>query len=200
MGLTSSGDFTCGETDKALEGIEGVQKSVDDALCEDRGGGPIALTEKMEEVLQSLRNYGIIASSKKLEMGSKVAFSDCVIEGKVDGISITPDPERIRAVVGAREPRCRKEVECYLGQIRALAKWFPKLNISTPNISNNLTKGKHFVWDQLMKEEFEAVKEQLKSPNVLSPFDMRKKTFLYTDAARLEGLGFILIQENEEGE
>ena len=62
MGLTSSGDFTCADTDKALEDIEGVQKSVDDALCEDRGCGSTALTAKVEEVLQSLRNYGIIAS------------------------------------------------------------------------------------------------------------------------------------------
>ena len=169
---------------------------MDDVLCEDKGGGPKALTAKVEEVLQSLRKHGIIASSKKLEMGSTIAFGDCIIEGKEEDISITPDPERIRAVIVAREPRCRKEVECYLGQIPALAKWFPKPNISTPNISNNLTKGKHFLWDSLMKEEFEAVKEQLKNPSILSPFNMEKKTYLHTDASRLEGLGFILIQEN----
>ena len=30
-------------------------------------------------------------------------FGDCIIEGKEDGISIIPDPERFKAVVGARE-------------------------------------------------------------------------------------------------
>ena len=81
--------------------------------------------------------------------------------------------------------------------VRALAKWFPKLNVSTPNISANLTKGRHFQWDDLMQSEFEAVKEQLKEPSVLSPFAMNRKTLLYTDASRLQGLGFILIQEDE---
>ena len=93
----------------------------------------------------------IIASAKKLEMGSRIEFRDFVIEGKEEGKSITPNPERIRAVIGAKEPRSRKEVACYLGQIRASAKWFPRLNVSTPNTLSILTKGKHFLGDSNMQ-------------------------------------------------
>ena len=70
----------------------------------------------MEEVLESFRKHGIIASAKKLAIGSKLEFGDFIIEGKEDGITITPNPDRIRAVMAAREPRNRKETECYLGQ------------------------------------------------------------------------------------
>ena len=37
-------------------------KSVDDALCEDKGLGPYALTATVEEVLKAFRKRGIIAS------------------------------------------------------------------------------------------------------------------------------------------
>ena len=33
MGLSSRGDFTCVDTDNTIENVEGIQKSVDDALC-----------------------------------------------------------------------------------------------------------------------------------------------------------------------
>ena len=90
-------------------------------------------------------------------------------------MTITPNPDSIRAVIAAREPRCRKEVECYLGQICALTKWFPRLNVRATNTSATLTKGRHFEWDSSMQDEFNAVKEQLKEPSILSHFDMNKK-------------------------
>ena len=145
MGLISSGNFTCEKTDKAIENMEGVHKSVDDVMCEDKGGGKVALVGKVEEVLQRFRKHGIIASAKKLGKGPKLEFGDFIVEGKEEGVIITPNPDRIRAVMAAREQMSRKEVECNLGQVRALAKWFPRLNVSTPNISANLTKGNNFL-------------------------------------------------------
>ena len=58
-------------------------------------------------------------------------------------------------------------------------------------------KGKQFEWTTQMREEYMKVKELLGNPAVLSPFDKNRVTQLYTDASRVQGLGFILIQEDE---
>ena len=47
MGMISSGDFTCEKTDEAIEDIDGVHKSVDDVLCEDKGEGEEAIVDKV---------------------------------------------------------------------------------------------------------------------------------------------------------
>ena len=83
----------------------------------------------------------------------------------------------------------KKEVECYLGQVRALAAWFPEIGISTPFINSYLRKGVHFQWTAKLQKEFDAVKISLSRPSVLSPFDLDKKTVLYCDASRLNGHG-----------
>ena len=53
MGLAPSGDYACCLTDQALEKVKNVIKSVDDALCEDKGWGPYGLVGIVEEVLKA---------------------------------------------------------------------------------------------------------------------------------------------------
>ena len=121
-----------------------------------------------------------------------------MIDASEGEVKIIPNPERIKAVMGQVEPTSRKEVESYLGQVHALAHWFPNLNISTPNIQEAIKKGKHFSWDGMQQAEFEAVKTLLANPAILSPFDKDRSTFLYTDAARKGGMGFVLIHTRME--
>ena len=164
MGLAPSGDFACYHTDEALKEVENMMKSVDDALCEDKGMGPQALTDTVEKVLRAFRKYGIIASSKKLVMGHSVEFGDTFITGEADGVKITPNVARIKVIREMRRLRSRKEVQIYLGTVRSLIKWFPDLNISTCNISDSITKGKVFDWSDIMEEEFLEIQRKLGSP------------------------------------
>ena len=98
MGLAPSGNYACQITDQALEGIPNVVKSVDDALCEDRGRDPKALIATIEHVLLAFRKHGIIASAKKLHVGSSAEFGDAIIVGEADGVQITPNRQRIHAL------------------------------------------------------------------------------------------------------
>ena len=98
MGLAPSGDYACCLTVQALEGIGNVIKSVDDALCEDKGYGPYKLVATVEEVLRAFRKYGIIASSKKLIIGNSVEFGDAVICGSSEGVTIAQNMSRISAI------------------------------------------------------------------------------------------------------
>ena len=104
MGIAPSGNYACQITDQALEGIPNVVKSVDDALCEDRGRDPKALIATIEHVLLAFRKHGIIASAKKLHVGSSDEFGDSIIVGGAEGVQITLDPQRIKVLREIRQP------------------------------------------------------------------------------------------------
>ena len=97
----------------------------------------------LEEVFISFRKHRIIASAKKLCVGSRVEFGDAIIIGGPEGVKIVPNPQRIQALPEIRRPRRRKEVQVYRGTMRSLIKWFPSLNISTPNIGTSILKGRY---------------------------------------------------------
>ena len=59
-----------------------------------------------------------------------------------------------------------------------------------------LKKGNASVWEKEHEEEF----NNITSPTIAKPFDDGKDTILLTDASRLHGLGYALIQKSRKGE
>ena len=60
-----------------------------------------------------------------------------------------------------------------------------------------LRKEVPFIWDQTLQAELEGIKQILKSPLGLKPFNKKWTTELYTDYSS-RGVGFSLTQENPE--
>ena len=58
-----------------------------------------------------------------------------------------------------------------------------------------LRKDPPYVWDKNLQAEFDGVKQILKSPMGLKPFNKAWKTILYTDYSA-KGVRFALTQEN----
>ena len=63
-----------------------------------------------------------------------------------------------------------------------------------------LKKGNAWVWEKGHEEEFSKIKNLLTSPTIAKSFDDTKDTILLTDASRLHGLGYALVQKNRKGE
>ena len=59
-------------------------------------------------------------------------------------------------------------------------------------------KGEHFQWTQQRREAFERVKQLLCEETTLAYFDPDKKTRLYVDGSKKDGVGSILAQYNSE--
>ena len=127
-----------------------------------------------------------------------VDFGDAVISGSKEGGTIVPNISRINAIRNMRRARTKKELQVNLGTVRSLLKWFPDLNTSTPNIADFVTQGKRYSWTAMIEEEFLEVQRNVGSPAILSPFDKTRKTYLYTDASRINGVGFLLLQEDKK--
>ncbi|QQP58215.1 Uncharacterized protein FKW44_003459 [Caligus rogercresseyi] len=56
-----------------------------------------------------------------------------------------------------------------------------------------------FLWTNDHSKAFQEVKDSLVSPPILTTFNPKRKTMVQTDASRLNGLGYILLQEDEQG-
>ena len=63
-----------------------------------------------------------------------------------------------------------------------------------------LKKGNAWVWEKEHEEEFNKIKNLLTSPTIAKPFDDAKETILLTDASRLHGLEYALVQKSRKGE
>ena len=69
MGLTSSGEF-CARTDKALAGIPGVHKLVDDVIV--YGKDADELMDRVKQVFKRCEEWGITFSKEKYQFGEEV--------------------------------------------------------------------------------------------------------------------------------
>merc|ERR1711947_39983 len=77
--------------------------------------------------------------------------------------------------------------------------YIPNYQHSVDQMQSLLRKDTPYVWDKNLQAEFNGVKQILKSPMGLKPFNKAWKTILYTDYSA-KGVGFALTQENPEGE
>ena len=71
--------------------------------------------------------------------------------------------------------------------------------MNTTKLCALLKKGITFNWPAEHEDEFEETKIILTSPLVVKYFDPKLQTSLLTDASSLNGLGFILLQHEEDG-
>lgn len=72
----------------------------------------------------------------------------------------------------------------------------PDLAQITKGMRSLLKKDTAYVWSPEISEEFDKARELLSSPMLVHPFDPQLETHLLTDASRLHGLGYMLIQYN----
>ena len=194
MGLVSSSDEWCRRSDEAIKGITGVQKIVDDILiC---GQTEEAVISKMREVLQRCRQHQITISNRKLTLAREVKFAGYIVSDK----GVTPDPDKVKAILEFKTPTDVTGVRSFLGMANQLGHFIPDLTHMTQNIRDLLKKGIAFQWLPEHQKEFETAKRQLASDMVVKYFDPKLPTELLTDASKLQGLGFALVQREPNGQ
>ena len=195
MGLKSSSDEFCFRTDQALGDLlnDWLLKIVDDMLIQ--APTKELLFDRLNVVLERCRAAGIKLSKKKLAMGQSIKFAGFV----VSATGVKPDPDKVAAIAKFPAPRNITEVRSFLGLVNQLGAFIPDLSAMTPTIRSLLKKNNAFVWLPQHQAEFEVAKQHLCSPMVVQPFDVNLQTELLTDASRLHGLGFALLQREPNG-
>ena len=194
MGLSCSSDELCARSDKALEGIGGCLKLVDDILV--FAPDIEMLQVRIKRVLQRCRDHGIMISQKKLRYGTSVEFAGHLVSAE----GVAPHPKRLEVIAQFPVPRNIKDMRSFLGSANQLGRFTPDLAQVGSELRTLLQKEVNWNWLPQHQAVFEKTKAILTSAPVVQIFNKGLKTELLTDASRLHGMGFALIQRDQDNQ
>ena len=193
MGLSSSSDEWCRHSDRVVEGFSWCRKIVDDILI--WASTPSELESRICEVVQRCKDLHVTLSRSKFQVDPLLKFAGCVVSAS----GITPDPDRISALVNFPTPSDQTSVRSFLGLCNQLAFFIPDYQHHTVSLRQLTGKGHSFLWLPEHQVEFDKLESILSSNLVVRHFDQSKPVYPLTDASRLFGLGYALGHMEADG-
>ena len=103
---------------------------------------------------------------------------------------IEVDKNKVRAMLEARPPRNKKELQSLIGKVYFLMKAFSPLL--------KLKLAEDFIWGEEQQKAFDQIKESLTTPPVLTPTAFCRSLKLYILATN-DYIGSLLAQDAEDG-
>lgn len=172
-----------------LEGIEGVEFSIDDILI--HAENYEKLTDITKTVIQRLFNAGLKLNREKcLFNQTRVKFLGHIVTAG----GLQADPEKLEAIIRLKTPSTKLQLQRALGMITYLGKFVPNLSDVTAPLRKLLTKEVEWVWDAEQEEAFQKIKGLMMSPPILIYYDVNAPVTLSVDASS-HALGAVLLQQ-----
>ena len=134
MGLVFSGDEFCARTDRALAGITGVFKLVDDILI--YGESHEELLHCIKLVFQRCSEWEILLSKKKYQFGPVVQFAGYIVSE--EGTKI--NPELVAAIAKFPAPKDITNLRSLIGLVN-------QFNNQNPDLKHAMVS-----WQGLLKK------------------------------------------------
>ena len=193
FGISAAPEFFQRQMEKILEGEEGVVCMMDDVLV--FGDTQEVHNLRLKSVLKRLEGAGLTLNKKKCEFGvDRVQFLGHVVSGE----GIEADPEKVRAIREMNPPNNRRELKRFLGMVGYLSKFCAKLAQLQDPLRPLLGKEYDWVWGGAQIQAFNAIKGEIMSTPVLTPFRLGEKHRLTADASK-SSLGAALLQSDGKG-
>ena len=189
MGLNASSDEWCRRSDAVIQDIEGTLKIVDDILV--MGTSLKDLKERVTQVLTRCREHNVAISKKKFKIGTHMKFAGHIVSAE----GVRPDPGTVSAIAQFPRPKDKTELRRFLGLANQLGGFHPDIAHLSANLRPLTSSTVKFTWLEDHQKDFERMKETLTtSDSIVHYFDPNLPTELLTDASRLHGIGFALVQ------
>ena len=177
---------------ETLEGLEGVECQIDDIVV--HGRTQEIHDKRLHQVLDSLEKANITLNLDKCESNK----SQIKILGNiVSSNGISPDPEKVKAIVDLPAPGNISQTRSFLGMVNQLSKFTDHLADKTKPIGDLLSEKNSWSWGQAQDKAFKQIKQCLISPPVLALYDTNKKTKITSDASSY-GLGGVVLQQQDD--
>ncbi len=191
MGLSSSGDEYCTRGDAALSGIKDIKKIVDDILIHTKTLPE--LLEKVRKVFERCPEHQITLS-REVRMGNEIKFAGYTLSHQ--GVRVNTD--KLKAIRDFPEPTNVTQLRSFLGLANQLGKFMPDLTQVTTPLRALLKANTAWLWLPEHSAAMTQTKAILLKPAELNHFSTSKPSHLFTDATRLNGPGYALIQYDED--
>ena len=88
-----------------------------------------------------------------------------------------------------KRPESKSELRSFCGMVSSLSSWSPNVNINMHLLRNNCSKNGKVEWTQELIDEYQTVKEIMKSQIKLSPYNSSKALYLVIDGSSRVGTG-----------
>ena len=192
-GVSSISEHYNRRMDAAFEGMSQFAKLVNDVVVYDKTRQDH--TQRVREFLQRCLERGISLNKDKFVFAQpKVTFAGYELSSS--GYSI--DPQLVVAIHDFPEPTNITELRSFFGLVNQLSLFTDQLAELLQPLRPLLSAQNEYVWDAAHSQAFMTAKCALASPPTLAFYDPCRPTSLRTDASRLHGLGFILMQKQED--
>ena len=189
MGLNISSDGFCYRTDEILRPVPDLLKIVDDALLQ--APTKAELLRRFRLALECCRRHNLTLSVDKIEFGQEIHYAGYLLSAN----GVKPDPKRLAAITEFPQPTDLKTLRGFLGLANQLGHFMPDLAHMTKPLRQLLKKETAWQWTVEQQRAFDQTKELLTSPSIVQPFKQGREIELLTDASRLCGLGYALMQK-----
>ena len=156
MALASSQEEYCARGDEALQGIEQVEKVVDDILIQ--GETAQEHLNTIVAVLNRCREHSIILNPKKVQLlQSAVRYVGYIVSSE----GIKADPTKIKAISEFPAPTNITELRSFMDMANQLGGFTHLLSEGEGPLRNLLKPKKAFLWSPQHEEAFTKIKELL---------------------------------------
>ena len=113
---------------------------------------------------------------------------------RINSEGVKADPKKVEAIRKFPTPTNITELRSFMGLANQLGRCSNQLSKAAEPLRDLMKSRNAFLWTPNHEAAFEETKNVLCSPPILAPFDPKLLTMLQTDASRLKGLGFALLQ------
>ncbi|XP_076037654.1 uncharacterized protein LOC143023062 [Oratosquilla oratoria] len=112
---------------------------------------------------------------------------------------IAADQDKVIAIRDFPTPANLTDLRSFMGLVNQLAEFTPEISAAAQPLRPLMSPKRQFLWTPDHDEAFRRVKAALIDPPILASFDPTLQTILQTDASRLNGIGFALLQDHGSG-
>ena len=152
------------------------------------------LAERVEIVIQRLKEHGLTLNYPKCEIGESMIFMGHKLTG--DGVRVAE--EKVKAITEAPTPTCKAELRSFLGLAQFCAKYVKNFAIITSPLWDLTGASVTWNWAAEHEKAFRELKHRLTTAPVMAYFRPGAKTRLVTDGSPV-GVGAILEQQQQDG-
>ena len=180
--------------DNLLQGIPGVCVYIDDILV--TGHTSAEHLDHLAEVLRRLQKAGMKLKRAKCEF-----FLPSVdyIGHTISADGLHTSKAKVEAILKAPAPKNVGELRSFLGLVNYYGKFLPDLATTLSPLYELLQKTTKWTWGRRQREAFAAVKDLLRSPQVLVHYDQKLPLILACDASPY-GVGAVLSHRMPTGD
>ncbi len=157
FGICSASEVFQKRMHDILQGLDGVQCLIDDVLI--FGKDQMEHDTRLVAVLDRLRQAHVTLNDKCVFSQRRINFAGHVISA--DGIS--PDEDRLSAILKMASPTNVSEMRCILGMINQLAKFSSSIAELSEPLRDLIRNNRAWVWDSIQQKAFDDVKQAIVS-------------------------------------